>query len=75
MQAWPTAASSGIAMTSFEQNAIEQMRQIHEALSERHAGLAVLHLDAAIAALESHVRRQAKVQDQLSLQVTLQPRE
>ena len=62
-------------MTSFEHNAIEQMRQIHEALSERHAGLAVLHLDAAIAALESHVCRQANAKDRLGPQATLQPRE
>jgi hypothetical protein len=34
-----------------------QIRAIHDELAERHAGLAVLHLDAAGAALESHIRR------------------
>ncbi|MDO9487519.1 MAG: hypothetical protein Q7J32_04025 [Sphingomonadaceae bacterium] len=35
-----------------------QIRTIHEELAERHAGLAVLHMDAAMAALESHIIRQ-----------------
>lgn len=35
-----------------------QIRAIHDELAERHAGLAVLHMDAAAAALESHIRRQ-----------------
>ncbi len=34
-----------------------QISAIHEELAERHAGLAVLHMDAATAALESHIRR------------------
>ena len=34
-----------------------QIRAIHDELADRHAGLAVLHLDAAGAALESHIRR------------------
>ena len=34
-----------------------QIRTIHDELADRHAGLAVLHLDAAGAALESHIRR------------------
>lgn len=34
-----------------------QIRAIHDELAERHAGLAVLHMDAATAALESHIRR------------------
>jgi hypothetical protein len=37
---------------------LDQMRDIHGDLAARHAGLCVLHLDAAIAALESHIRRQ-----------------
>ena len=36
---------------------LDQMRTIHGELAERHAGLCVLHLDAAIASLESHIRR------------------
>lgn len=39
-----------------------EIRSIHDELAERHAGLAVLHMDAAMAALESHIRRQ-KVSD------------
>lgn len=35
-----------------------QIRAIHDELADRHAGLAVLHMDAAMAALESHIRRQ-----------------
>ncbi len=34
-----------------------QIRAIHDELADRHAGLAVLHMDAATAALESHIRR------------------
>lgn len=34
-----------------------QIRAIHDELADRHAGLAVLHMDAASAALESHIRR------------------
>jgi hypothetical protein len=34
-----------------------QIGAIHDELADRHAGLAVLHLDAAGAALESHIRR------------------
>jgi hypothetical protein len=34
-----------------------QIRAIHDELADQHAGLAVLHLDAASAALESHIRR------------------
>ena len=34
-----------------------QMRDIHDELADRHAGLAVLHMDAATAALESHIGR------------------
>lgn len=34
-----------------------QIRAIHDELAVRHAGLAVLHMDAAGAALESHIRR------------------
>ena len=37
---------------------LTQMRVIHSDLAARHAGLCVLHLDAAIAALESQIRRQ-----------------
>lgn len=33
-----------------------QVRAIHDELADRHAGLAVLHMDAAGAALESHIR-------------------
>lgn len=33
-----------------------QIRAIHDELADRHAGLAVLHMDAAGAALESHIR-------------------
>lgn len=40
-----------------------QIRTIHEELAERHAGLAVLHMDAAMAALESHIRRQRAAED------------
>ena len=36
---------------------LAQMRAIHTNLAENHAGICVLHLDAAIAALESHLRR------------------
>ena len=34
-----------------------QIRAIHDELAVRHAGLAVLHMDAAGAALESHIGR------------------
>ncbi len=40
-----------------------QIRTIHEELAERHAGLAILHMDAAMAALESHIRRQRAAED------------
>lgn len=40
------------------ETSLVQMRAIHSELAARHAGLCVLHLDAAIAALESHLRRQ-----------------
>lgn len=40
-----------------------QIRGIHEELAERHAGLAVLHMDAAMAALESHIIRQQAAED------------
>ena len=36
---------------------LTQMRSIHDELASRHAGICVLHLDAAIAALESHLKR------------------
>jgi hypothetical protein len=36
---------------------LDRMRAIHSELSVRHAGVCVLHLEAAIASLESHVRR------------------
>jgi hypothetical protein len=39
-----------------------QLRAVHEELAERHAGIAVLHIDAATAALESHIRRLSGVQ-------------
>ncbi len=49
------------AMTPNDKRALlallEQMRGIHAELSARHAGVCVLHLDASIAALESHIRR------------------
>ncbi|MFC3713996.1 hypothetical protein ACFOMD_15600 [Sphingoaurantiacus capsulatus] len=41
-----------------------QIRAIHDELAERHAGLAVLHMDAAMAALESHIRRQRDAADE-----------
>ncbi len=51
-----------IDMTTSDIRSLEgllgQIRTIHEELAERHAGLAVLHMDAAMAALESHIRRQ-----------------
>lgn len=34
-----------------------QMRRIHAELNDRHAGVCVLHLEAAVASLESHLRR------------------
>lgn len=34
-----------------------QIRAIHDELAVHHAGVAVLHMDAAGAALESHLRR------------------
>lgn len=40
-----------------------QIRSIHEELAERHAGLAVLHMDAAMAALESHIIRQQAAEE------------
>ena len=36
---------------------LAQMRTVHAALTERRAGICVLHLEAAIAALEGHLRR------------------
>ena len=48
-------------MTPADREALEalmaQMCAIHAHLTEHHAGVCVLHLDAAIAALESHLRR------------------
>ena len=48
-------------MTPADREALEallaRMRAIHAQLTERHAGVCVLHLDAAIAALESCLRR------------------
>lgn len=41
-----------------------QIRAIHDELAERHAGLAVLHMDAATAALESHIRRLRAVEEE-----------
>ena len=35
---------------------LAQMRAIHDELANHHAGLALLHIDAAGAALESHIR-------------------
>ena len=40
-----------------------RMRSLHDDLAERHAGICVLHLDAAIAALESHLRRNGMAAD------------
>ena len=36
---------------------LRQMRSIHIELNDRHAGVCVLHQEAAIASLESHLRR------------------
>ena len=36
---------------------LTQMRAIHEQLARHHAGICLLHLEAAIAALESHLLR------------------
>ena len=48
-------------MTPTDREALQallaQMQDIHQSLSEIHAGICVLHLDAAIAALESHLLR------------------
>ena len=40
-----------------------QMRAIHDELADYHAGLAVLHIDAAGAALESHIRHLRAVEE------------
>lgn len=37
---------------------LAQMREIYEELLDYNAGICVLHLEAAIAALESHLRRE-----------------
>jgi hypothetical protein len=44
------------------------MRLIHERLAEQIAGTCVLHLEAAIAALESRLRRDAAASEQPSQQ-------
>jgi hypothetical protein len=45
-----------------------QMRSLHEELSEHSAGVCLLHLEAAVAALESHLRRSgASAADELRL--------
>ncbi len=47
---------------------LAQMRLIHERLAEQIAGTCVLHLEAAIAALESRLRRDAAASEQPSQQ-------
>ena len=47
-----------------------QIRAIHDELAERHAGLAVLHMDAAAAALESHIRRQCASEATTTIQLS-----
>lgn len=37
--------------------ALERLREIRDDIGDAHAGVAVLHLDATIAALESQLRR------------------
>lgn len=48
-------------MTPYDRQALlallAQMRDLHGELTQYHAGVCVLHLEAAIAALESHLRR------------------
>ena len=55
------AMEAPIQMTPADREALyallAQMRTLHSDLAENHAGICVLHLDAAIAALESHLRR------------------
>ncbi len=50
-----------------------QIRTLHEELAERHAGLAVLHMDAAMAALESHIRRQPVTDEPASHPIAAAP--
>ena len=53
---------------------LAQLRTIHADLAEHHAGICVLHLDAAIAALESHLRRNgASLIDELRQGMTVTP--
>ena len=40
-----------------------RMRTIYDALAEHHAGVCILHLDAAIAALETRLRFYAAAND------------
>lgn len=40
---------------------LERMRALYEEMSDYHGGVALLHLEAAIASLESHLRRQCAV--------------
>jgi hypothetical protein len=51
-------------MTPTEREALHallaQMRALHEQLTQHDAGVCVLHLEAAIAALESHLARDGR---------------
>ena len=37
---------------------LDRLRRIHAELARRNGGVAVLHTEAAVATLESHIRRQ-----------------
>lgn len=40
------------------QNLLERMRTLYTEMSRYHGGVSVLHLEAAVASLESHLHRQ-----------------
>lgn len=37
---------------------LERMRALYDEMSDYHGGISLLHLEAAVASLESHLRRQ-----------------
>jgi hypothetical protein len=49
-------------LQSFE-SLLDQIRAIHDRLAELHGGVAVLHMDAAAAALADHIDRQQAAND------------